>query len=302
MNASSLAGVYAAAVTPILDDGSPDLEGLITLLDFLAGRGCHGALLFGTTGEGPSFSLAERIPVMQAALGIRQQHPGFKLFAGTGTPSLGETIEITRAAFTLGYDAAVILPPYYFRKVQDDGLFTWFEQIIQRAVPSDGAIIGYHIPPVTGVSLSCELLARLIDSFPNQFAGVKDSSASADHARRLGQFFGKDLAVFNGTDRFFTLALQSQASGCITALANLRSPDLRLVWEAHQRGGIDTQAQSRLSTARDVLENFPPVPPLVKGLLHHQYQLPLWSVRPPLLPASSNVIRHALAELEYLKT
>src|SRR5512144_2813317 len=121
-----LAGIYAAAVTPLKPDLSPDLDSVHLLLDFLAGRGCHGALLFGTTGEGPSFSAAERGEVWQIAAKWRDSRPSFRLLAGTGSPSLTETEELNRRAFDLGFDAVVSLPPYYYRKASDEGLFRWF--------------------------------------------------------------------------------------------------------------------------------------------------------------------------------
>src|SRR3989304_3990611 len=126
-----LAGVYAAAVTPLKHDSTLDtstlrhaslsasLEAVPVLLRFLASRGCHGALLFGTTGEGPSFSPKEREALLRSARVYRQQLPGFKLLAGTGTPSLSETIELTKLAFDLGSDGVFVLPPYYFPKATD---------------------------------------------------------------------------------------------------------------------------------------------------------------------------------------
>jgi 4-hydroxy-tetrahydrodipicolinate synthase len=119
-NSNRLTGVFAAVVTPLKPDLSPDLDGLINLLQFLAHRGCHGVLLLGTTGEGPSFSLNERLSVYQAAVYARQNLSGLRLLAGTGTPSLEDTIFLTRAVFDLGYDGVVVLPPYYFRKVSDE--------------------------------------------------------------------------------------------------------------------------------------------------------------------------------------
>src|SRR6185503_20436276 len=176
---------------------------------FLARRGCHGALLFGTTGEGPSFGPQERIEACKVALQVRQAHPDFKLFLGTGTPSLDETVTLTRAAFDLGYDGAVVLPPYYFRKVSDEGLFAWFGEVIRRAVPAGGAFFGYHIPPISGVALSLDLLARLKDTFPDRFTGLKDSSADAEHGRLLGERFGSDLLIFCSTDPLLRGALQA---------------------------------------------------------------------------------------------
>lgn len=296
----SLSGVYAAAVTPLRDDLSTAVEDLPPLLEFLAGRGCDGALLLGTTGEGPSFSSSERHEIFQAATAIRSSYPGFRLLAGTGTPSLTETVQITRMAFDSGFDGAVVLPPYYFRKVSDEGLFTWFSQVIRQAVPPGKALFAYHIPPVTGIAFSTGLLSRLLEAFPDRFAGLKDSSADPLHAISLGEHFSKDLLVFNGNDRLFGLALQHSASGCITALANLSSPDLATIWEAHQSGDISSaaEAQKRLDETRPVLDAHPPAPAFLKAMLARLHGLPRWPVRPPLLPLPESEEDAIAAELE----
>src|SRR5512134_2681330 len=109
-----LAGVYAAAVTPVRTDSTLDLDSVPALFEFLAARGCHGAVLFGTTGEGPSFSPTERESLMRLARQARESMTGFRLLAGTGTPSLSETIDLTRLAFDLGFDGVLVVPPYYF--------------------------------------------------------------------------------------------------------------------------------------------------------------------------------------------
>jgi len=291
-----LTGVYAAAVTPLKPDLSPDLDGLAMLIQFLANRGCHGVLLMGTTGEGPSFSINERISVYQAAAGARQDLPGFQLLAGTGTPSLEDTISLTKSAFDLGFEAVVVLPPYYFRKATDDGLFAWFNHVLDKAVPLGGALLGYHIPPVSGVSLSLELLSRLREKFPEKFAGIKDSSGDPDWARSLGARFRSDLLVLNGNDRLFTLALQSGASGCITAMANLLSPLHRLVWDSFQAGNPDEITQDKLSHAREVLDRYPPMPPVLKVLLSRIHGFSNWNAKPPLLEFASAQVEIVLSE------
>jgi 4-hydroxy-tetrahydrodipicolinate synthase len=284
MKMHKLSGVYAAAVTPLDDDLSPDAEGLVQLLEFLAGRGCHGALLLGTTGEGPSFSIAERLSILGAGCRIRETHPDFRLLAGVGVPALEDTIELARAAFDIDYDAVVVLPPYYYRNASDDGLLTWFGEVIRRAVPGDRGLLGYHIPGVSGVGLSIDLLRRLKDAYPHNFLGLKDSSADRDHALALGDAFGSDLLILNGTDRLLSDALTAGASGCITAMANLVSPDLRAVWDAHLAGRTDPAAQARLDRAREISERFPPAAALIKDLLAGFHGFPLWGVKPPLQP------------------
>jgi len=295
-----LAGVYAAAVTPIKPDSSLDLDSLPILLNFLASRGCHGAVLFGTTGEGPSFSPAERDAFFRIARELRSQLPDFRLLAGTGTPSLSETIDLTRLAFDLGFDGVLVLPPYYFRKATDDGLFNWFSEVIRKAVPSERYLLGYHFPNVAGIGFSLELLARLKDRFPGRFAGIKDSSHDEALAVELGRRFGRDLAVFNGTDSLFQLALQNGAAGAITAPANIISPGLREIWDLYQAGKDPSRAQAFVTEQRHILENFMPFPPSLKALMHHLHDLPRWTVRPPLVDLDPDQEQKALNEFSEL--
>ncbi|HJS17262.1 MAG TPA: dihydrodipicolinate synthase family protein [Anaerolineales bacterium] len=301
-----LAGVYAAAVTPLRPaspneedgDSTLDLESVPALLDFLASRGCHGAVLFGTTGEGPSFSPREREEVMRVACAHRKKLPDFRLIAGTGTPSLSETIELTRLAFDLGFEAALVVPPYYFRTATEAGLFNWFSELIRRAVPTDQYLLGYHFPRVAGVGFSIELLSRLKDAFPAQFAGIKDSSHDADLARSLGNQFGSDLVVLTGTDTYLELAMQNQAAGCITAPANILSPDLREIWEGMRTGGDISEPQGRVEQHRHILEKYPPYPPALKALLHRLHGFHRWTVRPPLVEIDRAMEDRLVAEFK----
>jgi 4-hydroxy-tetrahydrodipicolinate synthase len=267
-------------------------------LNFLAARGCHGALFFGTTGEGPSFSPAERETLLRTVRAYRNIVPGFRLLAGTGTPSLTETIDLTKLAFELGYDAVVILPPYYFRKATDEGVFQWFSELINKAIPRDRYLFGYHFPNVAGIGFSVELLARLKDAFPMQFAGIKDSSHDSDLARNLGEKFGTDLVVLTGTDTYLQMAMENKAAGCITAPANIISPDLREVWDGMNEGRDVSEAQERVNKQRHILEKYPPFPPTLKALLHRLHRLPRWSVKPPLEEISPELEERAVVEMQ----
>jgi 4-hydroxy-tetrahydrodipicolinate synthase len=291
-----LAGVYAAAVTPMKADFSPDVDAIPALLEFLARRGCHGVLLLGTTGEGPSFSQDDRIAIFRAAQEFKIQNPKIRLLAGTGTPSLSETINLTQAAFSFGFDGVVVLPPYYFRKVADTGLMAWFDEVIKQAIPDGGYMLGYHIPPVSGVALSLDLLARLKEKHPIKFAGIKDSSGDAGFARSLGERFGSDLLVLNGNDRLFRQAMDFHAAGCITALANLYSPELRSVWDEYQNKRSVEKIMGRIEALRLVLENYSPYPPILKAMLARQHGFPCWPVCPPLMPVSETQAAQAVRE------
>ena len=290
-------GIIAAALTPLKPDFTPDLDAIPGLLHYLAERGCHGSLILGTTGEGPSFSSSERQAIYQSTLTIRQAFPDFKLFAGTGTPSQEETISLTRLAFDLGFDGVVVLPPYYFRKVSEEGLIAWFSQVIQRAVPDGRPLLYYHFPSITGIDISIDFLSRLKQTFPDRFAGLKDSSGNPDFSDQLGERFGQDLVVFTGNDRLLSRCLENHGSGCITAMSNLYSPMLRQIWDAFQHGHPDLQTQGKVSSLRTILERYTPFPPILKGLISLHSPFPTWPVRPPLLPSNSDTVRQASYEL-----
>lgn len=294
MHSNHLEGVFAASITPFTEDYSPDTTALREHLRFLALRGCHGILLLGTTGEGPSLSPSQRNEILAAACELRQERPEIVLLAGTGTPSLEESISLTRSAFNLGLDGVVVLPPYYFKNVDVDGLLKWFETIITRAVPADGKLFGYHIPPISKIELPIDLLFRLKDRFPDQFAGIKDSSADPKFAIRLGEAFSSDLIVFTGNDALFLHALQNHARGCITAAANIVSPLIRSIWD-NFRAGQNVQAkQQQLSVLRHLFDQYSPAPALIKGLLGARYHSMVGQVMPPLVPLDDKRLQEAL--------
>ncbi len=299
---TSLSGIYAAAVTPLDLYGNIVLDDWPTLLDFLAERGCHGALLHGTTGEGPAFTFDERIQMIRVALKIHESKPDFHLFIGTGTPSLEETARLTRYVFDLGVDGVVVLPPYFYRTVNDDGLFNYYSQVIRRAVPNGAAFLLYHLPSITHIPISFDLIARLLDAFPEHLIGIKDSSMDPEYARLLGARFSDSLLIFSGTDDLFTHALSNSACGSITALANVRSLDARAIWDLHLAGSDPSEPQTRLSATRLIMNRFPPNPPLYKALLHLIHGFPLWGVRPPLIQLSDDrsekILETVLSEME----
>ncbi len=158
-------------------------------------------------------------------------------------------------------------------------------------------MLGYHFPSVAGIGFSLELLKRLKDSFPLQFAGIKDSSHDQDFARSLGETFGDDLAVFSGTDSDLTSALEHHACGCITAPANVISPGLREIFDAHTAGRDPSAAQAKVSRQRHVLEQYQPFPPLLKSLLVQLHGQPRWPVRPPLVEIPASQAQQAVREL-----
>lgn len=289
------AGIIAAAATPLRADLSPALDELPIILDHLARLGCHGALVLGTTGEGPAFSVEERKAIFRAAARWRQARnlSGFHLLGGTGCANLPETIAATRAVFDLGLDGAVILPAFYFKNVSADGLADYFQRAVRGAVPQDGRFYVYHIPRVSGVGIPFETIAALWREFPEQFAGIKDSSADLNHTFALRREFPQ-LDTFTGTDSHVAEALKAGAVGAITALANACGDLARAIYDHHRLGDGASPAVERLARARLAFDRYPSVP-AVKSLLADLHGLPHWPVRPPLqsLDAEHRAAVHA---------
>ena len=293
-----LAGIYAAAVTPLNVDQSLALDDIPPFLAFLAKRGCHGALLLGTTGEGPSFSLRERLAIFKAALPVWDTYPHFRLLAGTGTPSLEETIILSKAAFEYGYQGVVVLPPYYYHQATEDGIFKWFEEVIKQSVPEGGFILGYHFPSQSGVPIPLDVIRRLRLRYPVRFAGFKDSTNTAEHTHQIGNGLDRNLAAFVGNEIYLSQALEIGASGCITASANVFSPIMRKIWDKHQAGVSAEIEQAFINKQREVLSHFLPFPVSMKVLLSSIFGFSKWAVRSPLTPFVSSQVEQLIQEIE----
>jgi 4-hydroxy-tetrahydrodipicolinate synthase len=244
-------------------------------------------LLLGTTGEGPAFSVDERLAVLRAGLQHRAAAlPGFHLLAGTGCASLSDTITLTKAAFDLGADAALALPAFYFKSVSPAGLVDYFDRLVRAAVPAGGRLLVYHIPQVSGVAIPAEALAELRRRFPRQFFGMKDSQDEWAHSRSILQQF-PGFGLFLGSDSLLAEGFALGAVGAITALANVTSPLDRAVWDAHLANGAaqpsGAAAQERLLRARQAVKGHPG-PSALKSAMADLFGFPLWPVRPPLEP------------------
>ena len=292
-----LAGVYAAAVTPLKTDQTIAVDDIPPYLTFLAERGCHGALLLGTTGEGPSFSLQERLVIFEAATSVWEIYPEFRLLAGTGTPSLEETVILSKAAFDMGYQGVVVLPPYYYHQATEDGLFHWFQEVIDKGVPVNGFLLGYHFPTQSGVPIPLNVVRRLREQYPDRFAGFKDSTGNAEHTHQIGRTLDRGLAALVGNGTLLAKVLQAGASGCITASANVLSPTLRKIWDNHQEGINTKREQAFINQQREILGRFLPFPISMKALLSAKFGFPNWAVRPPLRPFSSDQVNRLIREI-----
>lgn len=271
-------GIYAAVITPFDDQGRIATDDLITHINQLARRGCHGMLLAGTTGEGPSLSAAERIELFKVGAAVDES---LRLLAGTGGASLEDVVTLTRAAFDHGCAAAVIIPPFFYPAPSLPGLFQFYSEVIRRSVPEDGAVLLYHNPGVAGVGISPELIKRLRDKFPRQVAGIKDSSRDWEHTQMLIEAF-PDFQVLVGDDTLLARTLEAGGAGAITGIANLFPDLLRDVFNRHRKGSDLQASQERLNQACTQLAGLPRIP-AIKTLLMAGHVIEANHVRPPLI-------------------
>lgn len=283
---STIRGVLAAIVTPVTPGGEPDTGLFVHHAKWALANGCDGLNVLGTTGEANSLSAAQRIRVMEVA---SSELDKTKLMVGTGTPDLQTAIELTNAAEGLGFAGALILPPYYYKGVSDDGLFTWFSKVVEtaRSIP----IYLYNFPQMTGVPISVDLVRRLAAAFPDRLAGAKDSSGDLNYAAELASIDG--LAIFPSDEASLARSDQDGFAGCISATVNVTAPLASRLW-SDQR---DVDRLQRVRAARQTIAAQPLVS-AVKYLVGRLHGNPDYArILPPHLPLN-DVQSAALAGFE----
>lgn len=271
-------GVFAPLLTPLDSDLNPDGDAFAHHAAYLLENGCHGLVPFGTTGEATSFSAEERRMLLETL--IDRGIPAERLIVGTGSTAITETAALSAHATDLGCAGVMMLPPFYYKGVSDDGLFAAYSQIIERVGDGRLRIYLYHIPPVSQVPLSYDLIGRLIETFPNQVVGIKDSSGDRDHLLGLLNRF-PDFGIFSGSERFLLDVLRRGGRGCISAVANLIADQIRDLYENWEADDAD-ERQEQVGHFRDRITPAAPVPAM-KTMLARRYGHEGWErVRPPL--------------------
>ncbi len=275
----TLSGVIAAIATPIDENGAPDLKRAVKLARFLLDNGCDGLNVLGTTGEATSFSRDERMAVMSAykADGL----PLDRLMVGTGAAAVADAVALTRHASDLGFAGALLLPPFYYKGVPDDGLIAYIDTLVQATVDRPIPIYLYHFPAMSGVPWHVALIERLRKSFPSRIVGLKDSSGDMAFARSAAAI-APDFAVFPSTEAALIEARTGAFAGCISATANLNADLCARAWHSADQAALDAAV-----TIRKLFDGKPLVSG-VKALLAHIHGDPaLARVKPPLAAFSA---------------
>lgn len=256
-----LSGVIAATITPIDDSLDPDIDQLLHHAGYLLDNGCDAINLLGTTGEATSFGVSQRLDIMRSVAGSGL--PMNRFMVGTGTSALADTVTLTTAAGELGFAGALVLPPFYYKSVENLGVIDFFETLTAKThVP----LYLYNFPALSGVTYSPGLVRKLLDRFGNRIAGLKDSSGDLDYAATIAAL-SDDIAVFPSNEATLDRARVGEFAGCISATANLNSRDCGA---AYHNG--DTQALERAVTIRQMLAGAPLVPAVkaLVGTIHRQ--------------------------------
>jgi 4-hydroxy-tetrahydrodipicolinate synthase len=279
-----ITGVFSAAATPLNADGNPDLGLFTEHCHRLLQEGCHGVALLGTTGEANSFSGTERRTILEAAL--KAGIPAERLLPGTGVAAIPETVELTRHALSLGVTKVVMLPPFYYKGVSDDGLFAAYSRVLETVADSRLQVILYHIPQVSGVPLSLPLIGRLIEAFPGTVVGIKESAGDFNNMQAMIAAY-PGFSVLAGADPLLLPLLKAGGAGCITATSNLVADSLRTVYDnvhdAAQSGKVDA-AQARINAYRTLSNSYVQIP-TIKAMVGLKTGNTAWNrTRPPLMP------------------
>ena len=274
MTTPALHGVIAAIATAIGEDGEPDCARSVALARFLLGNGCDGLNVLGTTGEATSLSLDQRRRVMSAyaASGL----PLDRMMVGAGAAATADAIALSRHAAELGFAGALVLPPFYYKGVPDDGLVAYIDAIVTATAAKPVPIYLYHFPAQSGLPWHVGLIRRLLDGFGERIVGLKDSSGDMNYARAAAAIAPR-FKVFPSTEAALPQARSGPFAGCISATANLNAD---LCARAYRSG--DMAALDEAVAIRKLFDGKALVPG-VKALLAHIHDDPEWArVAPPL--------------------
>ncbi len=280
-----IAGVLAPVVTPFKRDLSPDPERYVRHCRWLLGNGV-GLAVFGTNSEANSLAAGERMELLDRL--VESGVDPARLMPGTGTCALTDSVRLTAHAVSRGCAGVLMLPPFYYKGVSDEGLYRAFAEIIERVGDSRLRVYLYHIPPVSQVPISLALIERLLADYPGTIAGVKDSSGDwANTKAMLDRFAAQGFDVFVGSETFLLANLRHGGRGCISATANVNPAAIHALY-AGWRGADADGAQKRLDAVRSTFQKHSMIPALKQAIAHWSGDSEWARVRPPLveLPAA----------------
>lgn len=290
----NFSGVIAPVLTPFGEDGDPDPDRFVEHAQWLLGDGgCTALAPFGTTSEANSLGLDERMDLLEELIDAGIDPAG--LMPGTGTCSLADTVTLTQHAVESGCGGVLMLPPFYYKAPSDDGLFQYFTEVIDEIDDDRLRVYLYHIPPISQVGFSLELIERLRKEFPEVVVGLKDSSGDWSNMQAILERF-PDFELFPGSEAYLLDGLRGGAVGTISASANVNGAMMRKLFDDWQGTGAD-DLQENISAIRKTLQGYPLIP-VMKAIVAHYRGDEAWAVlRAPNLALERAAARRAVKQL-----
>ena len=308
VNGKRIRGVLAPVVTPFRANLSPDRERFMRHCRWLLSQNC-GLAPFGTTSEANSMSIDERISLLDAliAAGIDPS----RIMPGTGCCSIVETVELTARAVKHDCAGVLMLPPFYYKNVSEEGLYRYFSEVVQRVGDARLRIYLYHIPPVAIVGITPRLVERLLKAYPSAIAGMKDSSGDWINTKTFLDAFAETARpastrfdMFVGSEAFLLANMRNGGAGTISATANVNPAAIYELYTAASAVSADVDLephQARLNVVREVFSNtkFPSMIAALKQAIAIYANDPEWArVRPPLVELTTAQAKLLAAELK----
>jgi 4-hydroxy-tetrahydrodipicolinate synthase len=278
--ADRITGVLSPVVTPFKADLTPDPDRFIRQCRWLLSQDV-GLAVFGTNSEANSLSTEEKVELLDRLVGAGVDPA--RMMPGTGCCALTDSVRLTAHAMKLGCGGVLMLPPFYYKGVSDDGLFRSFAEVIERVGDRRLRIYLYHIPPVSQVAITLPLIERLLKAYPGVVAGAKDSSGDWNNTEAyLVNFASQGFDVFPGSETFLLQGLRAGGVGCISATANVNPGAIARLFATWKADDADAQ-QGRLNEIRTIFAKYPMIPALKAAIAHYGGDASWATVRPPLV-------------------
>ncbi len=290
-----ITGVLSPVVTPFKADLSPDSERFVRQCKWLVANKV-GLAVFGTNSEANSLAVGERMELLEKL--VEAGVAPARMMPGTGCCALTDSVRLTAHAVKLGCAGALMLPPFYYKGVSDEGLYRNYAEIVERVGDARLQIYLYHIPQVSQVPISLKLIERLLKAYPKNIAGTKDSSGDWNNTKATLDAFAKDgFDVFPGSETFLLAGLRSGGKGCISATANVNPAAIHKLYAEWQSADADKQQQD-LDRIRSIFQKYPMIPAMKRAIAHWSGHAAWATVRPPLVEVNAEQSKALIADLE----
>jgi 4-hydroxy-tetrahydrodipicolinate synthase len=294
-DAQRITGVLSPVVTPFKADLSPDPDRFVRQCKWLLSQNV-GLAVFGTNSEANSIAVDEKMVLLEKLVSAGVDPA--RMMPGTGHCAIPDSVKLTAQAVKLGCAGVLMLPPFYYKGVSDEGLYRNFAEIIERVGEPRLRVYLYHIPPVAQVPISLALVEKLLKKYPGTIAGMKDSGGDWNNTKAFLDAYAKDgFDVFPGAETFLLQGMRHGGAGCISATANTNPGPIARLFETWRNGDADAQ-QTRLDEIRTTFAKYPMIPALKAAIAHYGGDAAWAKVRPPLVELTPEQNRGLIADLD----